>query len=167
MRAFRCHFRSGVARVFLLTLSLGLLSAAVAARSGNQTPRNAKVYTNDDLSRLPRNALSVVGRESTTPAAPSSDSGSKAPGARAASPSEQEWRDRAHELQQRVAVLDAEIARVRENIANAPGRGYEIHTDVLDLSLADLLAEKVRLEKRVDQLRDDARKAGADPGWVR
>jgi hypothetical protein len=67
-------------------------------------------------------------------------------------------------LQERMNVLDQIIAIVREDIANAAGHGYDAHTDSLNLSLPDLLNEKEELQ---NQITEDARKAGADPAWLR
>ncbi len=111
------------------------------------------MYTNDDLSRLPNNSISVVGHETpsrTAPTAatelrqkPESDAAVKS-----AATGEEYWRGRARELQVKMSALDATIARVQENIANAAGHGYDIHTDILDLSLPDLLEEKADLQKQ-------------------
>jgi hypothetical protein len=131
-----------------------------------------RVYTNDDLSRLPNNSISVVGLESPTHTAPTavtelrqrpeSDATVKS-----AATGEEYWRGRARELQVKMSALDATIARVQENIANAAGHGYDIHTDILDLSLPDLLEQKADLQKQADSLDEEARKSGADPGWLR
>jgi hypothetical protein len=43
----------------------------------------------------------------------------------------------------------------------------DIHTDSLDLSLPDLLKDKEGLQNQITQLTEEARKAGADAGWLR
>jgi hypothetical protein len=70
-------------------------------------------------------------------------------------------------LQDKMDALDQKIAIVRENIANAAGHGYDIHADSLDLSLPDLLKDKEGLQNQITQLTEEARKAGADAGWLR
>ena len=80
---------------------------------------------------------------------------------------EKYWCSRARALQHKMNVLDQKIATVSENIVNAAGHGYDIHTDSLDLSLPDLLNEKERLQKQIAQLTEEARKASAEPGWLR
>jgi hypothetical protein len=144
-------------------------SPTVSAEPGKS--KRIRVYTNDDLSRLPNNSISVVGLETPTRAAPNaatelrqrpeSDATVKS------ATGEEYWRGRARELQVKMSALDATIARVQENIANAAGHGYDIHTDILDLSLPDLLEQKADLQKQADSLDEEARKSGADPGWLR
>ena len=56
---------------------------------------------------------------------------------------------------------------MRKNIANAAGHGYDIDTDTRQLSLPDLLNDKEELQNQIAQLAEDARKAGADAGWLR
>jgi hypothetical protein len=134
--------------------------------------RLGKVYTEEDLSRLPKDGISIVGQE--TSSEPSSSPVGKVEAKPAsgdtrhpAVPDDKYWRSRAHALQDKMNALDQKIAIVRENIADAAGRGYHIHTDSLDLSLADLLNQKEELQKQIAELAEEARKAGADPGWLR
>jgi len=131
-----------------------------------------KVYTDEDLSRLPKEGISIVGQE--TPSEPASSTGgntdAKPASGHARKPAvegEEYWRSRARALQDKMNALDQKIAIVRENIANAAGHGYDIHTGSLDLSLPDLLNEKQGLQEQIAQLTEEARKAGADPGWLR
>jgi hypothetical protein len=134
--------------------------------------RPGRVFTDEDLSRLPKDDISIVGQETPsetasslagkTDAKPTSDHARKP-----AVPDEKCWRSRARGLQDKMNALDQKIATVRENIANAAGHGYDIHTDSLDLSLPDLLNEKEGLQKQIAQLTEEAREAGAEPGWLR
>jgi hypothetical protein len=130
------------------------------------------MYTDEDLSQLPRNGVSIVGPEASASASSAAGPNSSVRPPRKANQSntsntEKEWRSRARKFQDQVSFLDGQIAKVRENIAYADGRGYDIHVDILDLSLDDLLKQKAALQKQIDALEEEARKAGADPGWLR
>lgn len=134
--------------------------------------RAAKVYTSEDFSRLPRNGISVVGAETSSASASTTISVSEQAGASKSAQglaieAEEKWRDKARNLRGRIAALDADIQRVQENINNANGHGYDIHIDVLDLSMPDLQRERAELRQQFELLEEQARKAGASPGWLR
>jgi uncharacterized protein YukE len=142
------------------------------ARNEPGKVKHTTVYTNEDLSQLQNRDISVVGNEAlpdTTSsgtaelqANPKSRSAKKDPTA-----VEKYWRDRARELHERLSAVNAKIAIVQENIANAAGHGYDIHVEALDLSLPDLLKEKADLQKQTELLGEEARKADADASWLR
>jgi hypothetical protein len=152
--AGRTFARNGLLILFLISLHAGVAFTQSTTH---------KVYTDEDLSRLPRTGISVMG-EQTAKSAPVAK---PATPPTAASKEEQIWRDRARKLDERMASVDADLEKVRENVAFAMGRGYQIHIDALDLSGPDLLKEKAALKAQIDQLAEDARKAGADSGWLR
>jgi hypothetical protein len=148
-------------------------SARTTAGSTDQgSLKHAKVYRDENLSPLPLKGVSVVAEEtsSSSVSRATSEAGTE-PATKSAQKSEaareKEWRCRARDLQDRMAAIDAQIARVRENITNAAGRGYGIHLDTLNLSLSDLLDGKAGLQKQIDALAEEARKSGAYPGWLR
>ena len=137
-----------------------------------EKPKHGRIYTYEDLVQLPDSGVSVVGQESasgtgSTAAPESKPKAASGAEVKSAPAGEEYWRGRARTRQGKMAALDAEIARVQENIANAAGNGYDIHIDILDLSLPDLLKEKADLQTQIEQLEEDARKSGADPGWLR
>jgi hypothetical protein len=165
--------------VFITLAGLLLVFAApIVAQQANgpvvekAKSRLGKVYTDEDLSRLPKDGISIVGQETPSEAASSAvgktdDRPASGQAQKAAIPDEKYWRSRARALQDKMNALDQKIAIVRENIANAAGHGYDIHTGSLDLSLPDLLNDKEELRKQIAELTEEARKAGAEPGWLR
>jgi hypothetical protein len=165
----RIHWASGL---FLAFAVPAIAQQAHHPAVEKTTSKLGKVYTGEDLSRLPRDGISVVGQE--TPSEPASSTVAKTDAKpasdhtrKAAVDDEEYWRSRARALQDKMDALDQKIAIVRENIANAAGHGYDIHTDSLDLSLPALLKDKEGLQNQISQLTEEARKAGADAGWLR
>jgi hypothetical protein len=161
---------AGLSFVFAATTIAQQANGPVVAEKANS--RLGKVYTEEDLSRLPKDGISIVGQgtpsETASPAAGKTDAKPASGDARKlAVPDDKYWRSRAHALQDEMNALDQKIAIVKENIASAAGHGYDIHTDSLDLSLPDLLNEKEGLQKQIAELTEEARKAGVDPGWLR
>jgi hypothetical protein len=158
-------------------LFLAFAVPAIAQQANHPAVEKAKsklgrVYTDEDLSRLPKDGISIVGQETPSEPAASTVAETDAKPAsghirKPAVDGEEYWRSRARALQDKMDALDQKIAIVRENIANAAGHGYDIHTGSLDLSLPDLLNDKEGLQNQIAQLAEEARKAGADAGWLR
>jgi chromosome segregation ATPase len=141
--------------------------AEAARRIRAEKPRHeaGRVYTSEDLSRLLPSGVSVVGQEPAAAAdAPGTANSTAVKSDRNA---EGLWRERISKLKAQMSEVDDKIERVNRNIANANGNGYAITIADLDLSLPGLLREEEQLQKQIDQLEEEGRKAGTDPGWFR
>lgn len=153
-------------------------SAADAARKVQAEKAKAKpkkVYTEDDLSGLQPGGVSVVGKE--TSAEEEKDTNAETEGG-AAKPLKGEayWRGRARRLHDQMAAVDKEIAKVKDEIAKTGGGGFDVSTglkqnviyiDDRNTRLQKLEKQKEKLEKDMDQLQEEGRRAGALPEWFR
>ena|SRR5690348_11066537 len=158
------------------------LSVADAARGANADkakPKPKHVFTNDDLAGL-GGGISVVGSESSDRgSATNGNSGAGLQGRNAAPSSDKNqayWRQRAQAIKDQIAGVDQQIDKVKEEIAKSgpasfdPTTGLTQNVIVLHDRNADLQRlqqHKQNLEKQLDDLTDEGRKAGADPGWFR
>ena len=88
-----------------------------------------------------------------------------------------DWRDLSPDTREywqlRVAEIQEQIARVEAEIDRLPKYNY-LEEKILDGRILWVVQEKERLEARVRELqgdrliaREDARKAGIPPGWLR
>ena len=74
-----------------------------------------------------------------------------------------------------MAAIDSEIKKIDEKIKSGKGDGIEIglgtYNQYMLVGFEDqrrnLQTEKEKLEKQMTALEDEARKAGALPGWLR
>lgn len=158
-------------------------SLAEAARKAREkkkeTPKAAKVFTNDNL---PTQGISTVG--SSAAATPQETSEASAPAAPATGNDEKSWREKFaglhHKLDQDQAELD-----VLEREANVdmvqyyggdPQKAAADQTSQQPMGAAynkkvsDIDAKKKAVEadqQAISDAEDDLRKAGGDPGWAR
>lgn len=132
-----------------------------------------KVWTNDDIGSI-GGAISVVGN----PAPSKSDPDRKKSGDSGASTDLRRrqianYRNQIRQFQSQMEVIDARIAQLRnfkgEN--TSPSGGINIDQDYNMVPLEDqvkqLEEQRKQLQKRIDDLEDDARKNGIDPGDLR
>jgi hypothetical protein len=151
-------------------------SLAEAARKGKAkkpAAAKAKVYTEDDLSRMKGPGVSVVGdapkkgARRARPTDPDGDGGES---------SEEYWRGRARQILDAIAQTDEQIAQKKEEIKKFGSGGFDVTTGMKDNiayindrngQLKDLEKRKADLEKQLDELQDEGRKAGASPAWFR
>jgi hypothetical protein len=147
-------------------------------------PKPKKVYTEADLSNL-HGGVSVVGdsnsaasNSNSATSAAARPAGGKA-GAGVVPMSGQDenyWRGRAKEILDEMAAIDQEIAKTKEDIKKYGADGFDAQSGLKDnIIYIDNRASKVQqlekrkseLAKKLDQLQEDARKAGAPPEWLR
>jgi hypothetical protein len=151
-------------------------SAAEAARKAKaKKPAAAKgkVYTEDDLSGMKGPGVSVVGEapkkgaRRARPTDPGGDGGEN---------SEQYWRGRAQEILGQIAAVDQAIASMKDDIKKYGSGGFDVTTGMKDNiayindrngQLKNLEKGKADLEKQLDELQDEGRKAGAPASWFR
>jgi hypothetical protein len=153
-----------------------------AKKKEKEKPKAKKVYTEEDLSSM-RGGVSVVG--DSNPAAPSSDETGTA-GAKGASgrvgagvvpmsgQDEKYWRGKAKEILDEITAIDQEIAKTKDEIKKYGADGFDaasrlgvIYVDNRASKVQQLEKRKSDLEKKLDQLQEDGRKAGAAPEWFR
>ena len=153
-----------------------------AARKANAQKSKVKskhVFTDDDLSSI-GGGISVVGNGSSDGnSADRGDSGANLQGNNAASGNSKDeayWRGRARAIREQIAQVDQQIDRVKSEIATAGPNGFDATSGLAqgviivhdrNSELKQLEDRKQSLETQLDDLADEARKAGADSGWVR
>lgn len=86
------------------------------------------------------------------------------------------WRGKARELLNEIAALDNEIAKTKEEIKKYGTDGFDaqsglrqniIYIDNRNAKLQQLEKRKAELGKKLDQLQEEGRRAGASPAWFR
>jgi hypothetical protein len=159
-------------------------SLAEAARKTKEKKAKsdpAKVYTEEDMSKLSSRGVSVVGEENSGGAGGSDgmNSGGKTGGNAAAQSGKNEetfWRGRARQLLDQMSATDQQIEKVKDEIKKYGNGGFDpstglgknvIYVDDRQSQLARLQKQRSDLDKQMDQLQEEGRKAGASPSWFR
>jgi hypothetical protein len=155
-------------------------SAADAAKKAQKDKsKRKKVYTEEDLSSMRGNGVSVVGGE--TPAGGASgtkqtEGKTKTDVVPMSGQDEGYWRGRARSLLDGIAATDQEIAKTKEEIKKYGSDGFDatsglkdniIYIDNRSSKVQQLEKRKADLEKKLDQLQEEGRKAGAEAAWFR
>ena len=150
-----------------------LAEAARKAKAKKPTAAKGKVYTEDDLSGMKGPGVSVVGEapkkgtHRARPADPDGEGGEN---------NEEYWRGRAQEILGQIAAADEAMARMKDDIKKYGNGGFDVTTGMKDNiayindrngQLKDLEKRKVDLQKQLDELQDEGRKAGAPASWFR
>ena len=154
-----------------------LADAARQANAQKDKPKAKHVYTDDNLSSI-HGTISVVGDGSSRGSSRNGDSGeaSAGPASAAGNNSEAYWRSRARAIKDQIASTDQQIADVKAEIAKSgaasfdPSAGLAQGVIVIhdrNAQVKELEDRKRSLENQLDELADEARKAGADSGWAR
>lgn len=152
--------------------------AAKKAEKGKGKPK--KVYTEEDLAGLRGNSVSVVGEDK--PAVVGETGTTKGNGKTKtvvvpmSGQDEEYWRGKARALLNRIAATEQQIERKKDEIKKLGSGGFDITTGMKDHiayindrngQLQDLEKHKADLEKQLDELQDQGRKAGAPASWFR
>jgi hypothetical protein len=153
-----------------------LAEAARKAREKRAMQDRPKVYTEEEMSKLLSHGVSVVG-EGYAPG------GSSLGGGYVQSNSEQSknreesyWRGRARSLLNQMTATDQQIEKVKEEIKKYGNGGFDpstglgknvIYVDDRQSQLTRLQKQRADLDKQMDQLQEEGRKAGAQPSWFR
>ncbi len=150
-----------------------LAEAARKAKEKKPPAAKGKVYTEDDLSGLKGPGVSVVGEaprkgaRRAQPTDPDGDGGEN---------NEQYWRERARQILDAIAQTDEQIAQKKNEIKKLGSGGFDVTTGfnqnvayINDRNdqLKQLEQHKVDLQKQLDDLADEGRKAGAPASWFR
>ncbi|PYT81336.1 MAG: hypothetical protein DMG40_09245 [Acidobacteria bacterium] len=151
-------------------------------QSQTQAPRKAKekkaatakgkVLTEDDLSGL-KGGVSVVGTEGSTRATRRSTTNQ---GANDAASGEAYWRGKAQPLLQQIADMDQRMAQLKRDIKKYGIGGIDVasgmkegvaYVEDRNGQIQKLEKKKANLQKQLEDLEEEGRKAGAEPAWFR
>jgi len=144
--------------------------AARKAKANKPSAAKGKVYTEEDLAGMKGHGVSVVGEE------PKKGAQSTEPGGAGAENKEEYWRGRAQEILGEIAAVDDAIAQKKEEIKKFGSGGFDVTTGMKENiayirdrigQLQRLEKRKADLEKKLDDLQEEGRKAGASPAWFR
>lgn len=158
-----------------------LADAARKAKAKKVQSSAPKVMTDDDLSSLGGRGVSVVGDGNSGArgtggaqnSAVSGDAGNPAP---AGTNDEKFWRGRARQIMDDIAATDQQIEKLKVEIAKSGPTGMDPSTGLTqnviiihdrNAQMQQLEDRKERLQKQLDDLADEGRKAGADSSWFR
>jgi hypothetical protein len=152
-----------------------LAEAARKAREkkGKQDP--PKVYTEEEMSKLSSHGVSVVG-EGNAGGGNSSDGGYSPRGNTPRDQEEAYWRSRARNLLNQMSATDAQIEQMKEEIKKYGNGGFDPATGLTknviyfqdrQAQLDHLQKHRGDLDRQMDQLQEEGRKAGASPSWFR
>ena len=149
-------------------------SVAEAARKAKEKRAAAakgKVFTEDDLSGK-KGGVSVVGNEGkkSRRAPTGSPNGDYEPNG------EEYWRSRSQPILDEIAATDQQIAQLREDIKKYGNGGFDVQTarqqniayiHDRNAQIDELQKRKASLQKQLEDLEEEGRKAGAPPAWFR
>lgn len=140
-------------------------------KSSTTKPAKQKVYTEDDLAGMKSTGVSVVGDPSKKtsrrlqPTGPDDNSND-----------EEYWRSRAQEILEAIAQTEEQIAQKKEEIKKLGSGGFDVTTGLKNNvayindrngQLKALEDRKLQLQKQLDDLAEEGRKAGAPAAWFR
>jgi chromosome segregation ATPase len=149
-------------------------------KSEKEKAKPKKVYTEEDLSGMRGNGVSIVGDEK--PAGGGAAGAKKAAGkprtgvVPMSGRDEAYWRGKARVLLDQIAATELQIAKLKDDIKKYGTGGFDVTTGMKNNvayiedwngQVKDLERKKADLEKKVDQLQEEGRKAGAEPAWFR
>ena len=153
-------------------------AAADAAKpeKEKEKPKPKKVYTEEDMSSL-KGGVSVVGDGTAATSGTHQRTGNSKPGVVPMSGQDEDyWRGKARAILDAIAATDQEIAKTKDEIKKYGSDGFDaqsglkdnvIYIDNRSSKLQQLEKRKVDLEKKMDQLQEEGRKAGAESSWFR
>lgn len=154
---------------------------AKAPGDATSSTTQAKVYTDDSVRTLSGHGVSFVGSSSSSGDTTATAGSAAAPSASGAAPrqgqsEEAYWRGRANDIRKQMGQIDDKIARVQDDIAKNgavsidPQSGAQqgvIMVEDRNMEIKRLNDQKAELQKQLDELAEEGRKAGADSGWFR
>jgi len=155
--------------------------AARKSKTDKPKPATKKVFTDEDVSSLKGNTLSVVGEEppAADPNADPNAPGAKEPAKPAAQPGPKDeayWRAKAKKIRDQMAEVDQQIATLQDEIKKGGNLGVDPKTGLTQnvIILEDRSAKLKSLEKKrddlqaqMDALEEEARRADVPVGWLR
>jgi glucose/arabinose dehydrogenase len=152
-----------------------LVAASKKAKADKAKTAPRKVYTEEELSKLKSDGVSVVGEERFESAEATTKS---EPGKAQGAPVKDEayWRGRASKIREQMEEMDRRIEKLKEEIRTGGSAGFSATTSQKEsviyihdrnAQIKQLEDRKAALQKQLDDLMEEGRKAGANPGWFR
>lgn len=147
--------------------------AARKAKAKRAAAAQSKVFTEEDLSGM-KGGVSVVGDDFKKPA--SKRAANSAADKKDDPSGEEYWRGRARPLLDGMAAIDQRIAQLQEEIKKNGAGGFDVQSGFKDNvayiedrngQIQTLQRKKADLQKQLDDLEEEGRKAGAQPAWFR
>ena len=148
--------------------------ADAAKKAQKDKPKAKKVFTEDDLSGK-SGGVSVIGDANV--AAKSNTPGAKPAGDASKSVRDEEyWRGRASQIREQMAAADEAIKNLKDEIKKNGATGFDAQTGLKDnviyvddrnARLKQLEQRRQDLDKQMELLEEEGRKAGAQPSWFR
>jgi hypothetical protein len=138
-------------------------------------PKPKRVYTEEDLSGLRGNGVSVVG-DANAPARSNAPASQPSGDATKSVRDEEYWRGRASQIKEQMAAADEAIKNLQAEIKKNGATGFDaqsglkqnvIYVDDRNARLKQLEQRRQDLDKQMDLLQEEGRKAGADSAWFR
>jgi len=151
----------------------------VTKKSEKEKAKPKKVYTEEDLSGMRGNDVSIVGSEKPAggaAGAKNADGKTKTGVVPMSGRDEAYWRGKARVLLDQIAATEQQIAKLKDDIRKYGTGGFDVTTGMKNNvayiedrngQVKELERKKADLEKKVDQLQEEGRKAGAEPAWFR
>lgn len=150
--------------------------AAKKPEKDKEKPKPKKVYTEEDMSSL-KGGVSVVGDSTAGASGTRQSTGNSKPGVVPMSGQDEDyWRGKARAILDAISATDQEIAKTKDEIKKYGSDGFDatsglkdnvIYIDNRSSKLQQLEKRKADLEKKMDQLQEEGRKAGAESSWFR
>jgi hypothetical protein len=153
-----------------------LAEAARKAREKKAKQDAARVYTEDELSKLSSHGVSVVGEGNGPKGNSAGDRYVPDRHDQSRNREEAYWRGRARNLLSQMTATDQQIEKVKEEIKKYGNGGFDpatglgknvIYVDDRQSQLTRLQKQRADLDKQMDQLQEEGRRAGAQPSWFR
>ena len=154
--------------------------ADAAKKPEKEKAKAKKVYTEEDLSGMRGNGVSVVGDEASAGAGAAGtkkvDGKTKAGVTPMSGQDEEYWRGKARPILDEINAREQEIAKTKDEIKKYGADGFDatsglknnvIYIDNRSSKVQQLEKRIADLEKKLDQLQEEGRKAGAEPAWFR
>ena len=150
--------------------------ADAAKKPEKEKPKPKKVYTEEDMSSL-KGGVSVVGDGNAGAGGTRQSTGNTKPGVVPMSGQDEDyWRGKARAILDAMAATDQEIAKTKDEIKKYGNDGFDaqsgrkdnvVYIESRSGKLQQLEKRKADLEKKMDDLQEEGRKAGAQPSWFR
>ena len=159
--------------------------SVVAASKKAKAKKPAKVYSEDDLDRLKGPGVSVIGQKPAPPDdAKGKDSDGKTTASKGDKTDEPEvkdefyWRKRARKILDQLEAIDGQIEQAQEAARKPqptkkdpekddPNAASAAPANDAKAVLQDLEKQKADLERQLDALQEEGRRAGAPAAWFR
>ena len=151
-----------------------IVEVARKTKAQKEKSGSAKTYTNDDVTQLPKPGV-TTSRPDPNRKREREDYEGSYPPKKGSKYFEQYWRNQFKNLQQQMDQINRQIASLREQIKQSGTAGFSATGVQRNMTIANDLSarlqayenQKKQIQKQMDLLEDEGRKAGAEPGWFR